>query len=74
LPQEIISHTRRFWAERTGKPVSADDAAESIRNVSSLFDLLASWVEADSCEGEAITSDGTPSDASGPMEEDDGSR
>ena len=50
LSAETISETRRVWAERTGEPLSPDDAAESIRNVAALFDLLAQWDTAEEDE------------------------
>ena len=38
-----IPNTRRFWQERTGRPVSEEDAQEAVRNVTAFFDLLANW-------------------------------
>lgn len=48
LSAEAIAVTQRFWEERTGERVSKDEAGEAIGSVAALFDLLASWDDADS--------------------------
>ena len=59
LSADVVEQTRRFWTERTGEPVSEENAREAIRNIAGFFDLLASWeksagvssaVDAQSCE------------------------
>jgi hypothetical protein len=40
---DIVSATQRFWADRTGNPVTPEDAREAIRNIAAYFDLLAEW-------------------------------
>ncbi|MCX6630817.1 MAG: hypothetical protein NTW28_24640, partial [Candidatus Solibacter sp.] len=42
-PAAAIEDTRRFWRERTGQRVSAEEAREAIGNVAALFDLLTRW-------------------------------
>ena len=43
ISSDFVEHTRGFWSGRTGEQVFSEDAREAIRNVSALFDLLATW-------------------------------
>ena len=43
LSGRLVKQTQRFWQERADCAVSEEDAREAIRNVSALFDLLATW-------------------------------
>ena len=45
---EAIAAAQHFWTDRTGEPVSEDDAREAIANTAALFDLLAAWEGAES--------------------------
>lgn len=47
----FLGATQRYWQERAGECVSAEDAAESIRNVSEFFGLLKRWDAADQRQG-----------------------
>ena len=41
----LIEHTIRFWQERTGREVTAEDAREMIVNIRGFFGVLAEWAE-----------------------------
>ncbi len=69
LSDELIETTRRFWEERTGEPVSEDDAREAVRNVGKLFDLLSRWDEAEQSESADAEADHLPSETQEPDEE-----
>ena len=43
ISSDFVEHTRHFWAERTGRQISDEDAREAIRNASALFSLLGEW-------------------------------
>ena len=57
----VVRGTQEHWEARTGECVSAEDAAESIRNVSEFFRLLVRWDAADQQQG---TGDETTPDES----------
>jgi len=45
--QEFLEHTRRFWQERTDRPLSLEDARQIAANVAGVFQVLAQWAEAE---------------------------
>jgi hypothetical protein len=40
---DILEKTMAFWAERTGKSFSREEAREMVANVSGFFQVLAEW-------------------------------
>ena len=47
----VVEDTVRFWQRRTSERVSAEDAAECIRNVAEFFRLVSRWDAADEPQG-----------------------
>jgi len=45
--QPFLEQTRRFWQERTDRPLSLEDARQIAANVTGLFQILAEWAAAE---------------------------
>jgi hypothetical protein len=43
--QEFLEQARRFWQERTDRPLSLEDARQIAANVVGMFQVLAQWAE-----------------------------
>lgn len=43
--EELITETRRYWSEYSGKCISREDAIEIIQNLTAYVDLLTRWDE-----------------------------
>ncbi len=45
--QKFLEDTRRFWQERTDRPLSLEDARQIAANVAGVFQVLVQWAEAE---------------------------
>ena len=54
ISEAFIEETRDFWQQRTGEPVSHEDAREAVQNASAFIELLAEWERA---EGDSESGD-----------------
>ncbi|HCA48693.1 MAG TPA: hypothetical protein DEP45_15475 [Armatimonadetes bacterium] len=52
ISDSFIEETREFWQQRTGQPVSREDAREAVQNTAAFMELLAGWEQAE-CDSEA---------------------
>jgi hypothetical protein len=43
----MINETMAFWRERTGTPLSPEDARQAIENICGFFQVLQDWAAAD---------------------------
>jgi hypothetical protein len=50
ISDSFIEETREFWQQRTGQPVSREDAREAVQNAAAFVELLARWEQAGDAE------------------------
>ena len=47
ISDSFIEETREFWQQRTGQPVSREDAREAVQNTAAFVELLGRWEQAE---------------------------